>query len=95
MLQSLEDDSLSFITMPLDPENPIIEQKDIDAGCKDLSIDPKNLAMLLIVSVHRTPEAIRLSVNARAPLFMDVTRRVATQYVFHNNKYDIQHPITA
>ena len=94
MLQSLDDNDLSFITLPIDIENPIIDATDIVQGCKDLSIEEKHLALLLIVSVHRTPGAVRLSVNARAPLFMDAVRRVATQYVFHNNKYKVQHFIT-
>lgn len=94
LLQSLDDLALSFITLPVDIDNPIIDVEDIRQGCKDLDIKEDNLAMLLIVSVHRTASAVRLSVNARAPLMLDATRRVATQYVFHNSKYRVQHFIT-
>ena len=94
LLQSLEDNELSFITLPVDLENPIIDKSDVMTACKDLEISSEELTMLLVVTVHRTPSAVRLSVNARAPIFINTPRRVATQYVFHNNKYQIQHMIT-
>ncbi len=94
LLQSLDDLELSFITLPLEVNNPIIEQDDIAVACKDLDIRMENLTLLLIVTVHRLPTGIKLSVNARAPVCVNTPRRVANQYVFHNNKYDIQHMIT-
>ncbi|MFO0388216.1 MAG: flagellar assembly protein FliW [Alphaproteobacteria bacterium] len=91
LLQSLEEDALSFITLPLPPENAIIAHRDIQMACKDLQIAEANLAVLLIVSVHRSPTEVRLSVNARAPLLIDAERRSGTQYVFQNDAYKIQH----
>ena len=52
------------------------------------------VALLLVVTVHRQSNGVKLSVNARAPIFISTLRRVATQYVFHNNKYEIQHLVT-
>ncbi|MCI5050170.1 MAG: flagellar assembly protein FliW [Rickettsiales bacterium] len=94
LLQSLEDNDLSFITLPVAVDNGIIDKEDILTGCKDLEISESELTMLLIVTVHRQPDGVRLSVNARAPIFISTNKRVATQYVFHNNKYAIQHMIT-
>lgn len=94
LLQSLEDNDLSFITLPVELENAVVERKDIEQACKDLEIPSDELTMLLIVTVHRTGGAVKLSVNARAPIFIHTARRIATQYVFHSNKYDIQHMIT-
>lgn len=94
LLQSLDDIELSFITLPVDIDNAIIERRDIDLACKDLQLSTDTLTLLLIVTVHRAGNNVRLSVNARAPIFVDTPRRVATQYVFHNNKYQIQHMIT-
>jgi flagellar assembly factor FliW len=95
LLQSLDDEELSFITLPVDLQNPIVEETDIKAACQDLGISENSMAMLLIVSVHRGPGDMRLSVNARAPLFIDTERRLAQQYVFRNDKYKVQHMITA
>ena len=94
LLQSLEDMALSFITLPVDFENPVVERADLEQAAKDLDIPAKEMAALLIVSVHREAGITKLSVNARAPIFIHASRRVATQYVFPNTKYDIRHMIT-
>jgi len=91
LLQSVEEDALSFITLPLPLDNSIIMPADIEATCKDLQIAEANLALMVIVSVHRSPTQVKLSVNARAPLFIDAERRAGTQYVFQNDAYKIQH----
>lgn len=94
LLQSLDDSQLSFITMPLEMKNPIIEEADITKACTELEVNQNDLALLLIVSVHRNQQFVRLSVNARAPLFVDAPRRLAAQYVFSTDKYKVQHMIT-
>jgi flagellar assembly factor FliW len=94
LLQSLDEAELSFITLPLDIDNKIIDKADIETACKDLAYAPSNVTLLLLVTVHRAGNQVRLSVNARAPILIDTPRRIASQYVFHNSKYDIQHMIT-
>lgn len=95
LLQSLDDHALSFITLPAEMKNSIVAAEDIAAACRDLEIEPRNLALLFIVSVQRTPERVTLSVNARAPIFIDSARRAAMQYVFPNDKYQVRHIIGA
>jgi len=90
LLQSLDDTALSFITLPLEINNSIISAADIRGAADDLQIKYDDLAILLIVSVHRSPDKIRLSANARAPLFIDVKRKVGAQYVFQNDHYKVQ-----
>lgn len=91
LLQSLEDASLSFITLPINIDNDIIDAADIRTAADELQIRHDNLAILLVVSVHRSPEKVRISVNARAPLFIDADRKLGVQYVFPNDKYRVQH----
>lgn len=91
LLQSLDDHSLSFITLPLDVENTIVSSADLRAAANDLQIKEESLAVLLIVSVHRNPEQVKLSVNARAPIFVDAERKIAVQYVFQHDGYKVQH----
>lgn len=93
LLQSLEDQALSFIMLPVDIENPMIDRADIEQACRDLDMSIENVAMLLIVTVYREGSLVRMSVNTRAPVFMNVQRRLASQYVFHNSKYQIRQPI--
>jgi flagellar assembly factor FliW len=95
LLQSLDDYNLSFITLPLDLQNGILLDQDLISAANELNIAVENLAILVIVSVHRMPSKIILSVNARAPLLVDSASRLATQYVFQSDKYKVQHIITA
>lgn len=94
LLQSMDDDELSFITLPIPLKNDIIDSSDIGSACTDLEIDMSDLTILLIVSVHRGVEGVQLSVNARAPLFIATEKQAAAQYVFTSNKYAVQHFIT-
>lgn len=91
LLQSLDDHALSFITMPLEIENSIIAPADIRTAVADMQIKDENLALLLIVSVHRSPDQVQLSVNARAPIFIDAERKIGVQHVFQNDQYKVQH----
>jgi len=72
-------------------ENEMIETPDIDEACEILGIEKKSLALLLIVSVHRKTTSVSLSVNARAPLFIDSDNKAAAQFVLPNSKYLIRH----
>ena len=93
LLQSLDDLSLSFITLPVEANNPIVERADIEQAARDLNIAVEQLVTLFVVSVHREAGAVKLSVNARAPIMLDSVRRIATQHVFHNAKYQIRQPL--
>ncbi len=93
LLQSLDDDALSFITLPLDVDNGIIARADLEQGARDLGIAAESLAVLLIVSVHRETTGVRLSVNARAPILMHAQKKTAHQYVFASSQYNIRHAI--
>ena len=94
LLQSLDDHALSFITLPVSMENAIITRKDLLAACQDLQILEANLAVLLIVTVHRSPGQVRLSVNSRAPLLIDAERKLGVQYVFTSDIYKVQHMLS-
>lgn len=91
LLQSLEDHALSFITLPLPFDNSIIAAADLRQVTADLRVADEDLALLLIVSVHRSVADVKLSVNARAPLLIDSVAKVGVQYVFQSDKYNVQH----
>lgn len=93
LMQSLDDTSLSFITLPVEINNPIVDRADMEQAARDLSIPLNQLVALFVVSVHREAGAVKLSVNARAPIILDSVRRVAVQHVFHNAKYQIRQPL--
>lgn len=90
LLQCLDDFALSFIALPAGVENGIIARADMQAACRELGIGEDALVMLLVVCVHRGSEATKLSVNARAPIFIDVSRKVGLQHVFTSDQYKVQ-----
>lgn len=94
VLQSLEDVALSFIALPVDIQNPIIEQQDLLQAARDVEMPIEDLAVLLLVTVHRDTGVARLTVNARAPVLMNTKRRLAVQFVFSNTKYQIRQPLS-
>lgn len=91
LLQSLEDTALSFITLPVAVDNPIVARNDLLIACREMQIAENDLVALLIVTVHRSPDQVKLSVNARAPLLIDVQRKLGVQHVFQQDSYKVQH----
>jgi flagellar assembly factor FliW len=90
LLQSLDDLSLSFVVLPLAQTNNLIDREDVKEACKTLAIAEEDLLILLIASVHKEPDSTRLSVNTRAPVMVDVKNKLAAQYIFMNNKYEVR-----
>jgi flagellar assembly factor FliW len=93
VLQSLDDPDLAFLVAPLNLESNTIEASDLEDACAYLGICRDNLAVLLIVTVRRDGNSAQISLNMRAPLFVDAERRLARQYVLPNNKYAIRHAL--
>jgi flagellar assembly factor FliW len=95
VLQSLSDPNLAFITLPIDVRNnTLIDQADLEQAAKDLDLPLSDLLVLLIVTVHRESGGTKLSVNARAPVLVRVSMKLAAQYVFPHAKYQIRQPLT-
>lgn len=94
LLQCADDAALSFITLPLPLDNPIVRREDILAACQEMGIAERDVVPLLIVCVHRSPAGTRLSVNARAPVMIDAARKVGGQHVFLQDRYSVQHFIS-
>lgn len=93
LLQSLDDFTLSLIALPLELDNPIIAREDLIIASQDIGIPLGSMLPLLVVSVYRTPEHTRITVNARAPLLLDTGTRQGLQYVFPHGRYKVQHVI--
>lgn len=90
LLQSLEDQTLSFVVAPYNTETGTIDPADIATACHSLAFDPANIACLLVVSTRQAGEAVQISVNLRAPVIVDTVSRVGHQYVLLNNRYSVR-----
>lgn len=93
VLQCLSDKDLAFLVAPLNLESGAVDEADLAEACANLGIVRDRLAVLLIVTVRRDAEGAHVSVNMRAPLFVDTGTNVGRQYVMPNNKYSIRHTL--
>ncbi len=93
VLQCLSDQNLAFLVAPLSAENSAIDQADVEEACAATGIALADLALLLIVTVRRDETGAHVSVNLRAPVFVDTRNHVARQYVMPNSKYPVRHSL--
>jgi len=91
-LQSAEDGAVAFVVV--DPfiakadYEPVIENDDI----RLLGIGgPTDVLMLGIVTIRTQP--FTATVNLRAPVVVNSTRRIAKQIVLENDAYLVQYPL--
>ncbi len=91
LLQSLQPTDLSFIVLAYDADGGHIESADIDAARTHLGIAPDDLAIMLIATVHKRTDGFELSVNLRAPLFLDTANRLGWQFIMSSDKYEVRH----
>jgi flagellar assembly factor FliW len=56
-----------------------------------MGIAPADGAILLVVSVRKSGEAVSISVNLRAPIVIDTANRHAWQHVLANPAYSVRH----
>ena len=95
VLQSMDQDGLCFLVMPLDLKNSKYHvRKDIEEAMEAVGVEQKDAAALMIVSTKISDGEKRvLVVNTRAPIFIDTANQTAMQYVLPNTDYSIQQSI--
>ena len=93
LLQSLDDAQLSFIVTVLDPESGAVLVEDLKDGAASVGLTFESAIFLLIVTLRVADGGTAASVNLRAPIVLDMERRIARQVVLANNAYPIQQPL--
>ena len=93
LLQSLVEPTLSFVVAPFNIECGAIEEDDLDGACRSLSITVENLAIVLIVATRKIGPETQVSVNLRAPIFIDTLSQTGWQFVLPKDRYPIRHVI--
>lgn len=93
LLQCIEDHELSFIVITADCDNELIKEQHVSDACVTLELQKEQTILLFIVTVHEGEDR-HLSINAKAPIFVDFTKGTAAQYVFQCPDYDIRHRIS-
>lgn len=98
LLQSIDDEKLCFITIPLPPsyyesDASLIKNEDLLAAVKFLNYNKNHVQVVLIATIHNQDNEYQVSVNLKAPIIIDSLTMRATQYIFHSPCYSIQHYI--
>jgi len=93
ILQAVEAVEIGFITMPLADDVPVIRAADLAEVARMLDIAQGELLVLAIVTLVPTPAGVEKHVNLRAPLFVDVRRRIGAQVVLANADYPLRHRV--
>ncbi len=91
VMQSLVDEETSFAVMPHDLLDEGLAAEDIADMKAVLEIKGDELLIMLIASIQHTSSGARLSVNLRAPVFVNTETKEAYQIVLPNGKYAVQH----
>ncbi len=93
LLQSLNDPAASFPVLPIGLDEVAIDKEDLDAALGASGIPREDAAILLVVTARKSANKVELTVNLRAPVFVDTRRRIARQLVLPNDKYPIRHAL--
>jgi flagellar assembly factor FliW len=93
LLQSLENPEVSFILTPFELTPDLISAEDLESGAQSVGFDVKACNTMLIVTARSEPDGVKLSVNLRAPILMDLSRRLARQVVLGNADLPVRHAI--
>lgn len=93
LLQALDDPELSFIVVPLDPASGAVAAEDLADGAQTLGMAAQDAIFLLIVTLRAEEGGTTATVNLRAPLVVDLERRLAAQVVLANSAYPIRQPL--
>jgi flagellar assembly factor FliW len=93
LLQAIEAPEIGFITLPLPIDMPVLRATDVADVARLLDIEPGELMILAIVTLAQGAAGVETSLNLRAPLFIDVRRRVGAQVVLGDPSYPLRHRI--
>ncbi len=95
LLQCLTEPGLSFIVLPMDLDKAPIDSEDLKNAAEVLGIALADLAVLFVITIRALGpgQGISMSVNNAAPVLVDTNRRIGRQFVFSNNKYQVQQQI--
>jgi flagellar assembly factor FliW len=93
LLQSVESEQLCFLTLPISLNNNIIKEKDLLDAANTLGINEDKVAIILLCSTKSIDNKLKLVVNTRAPIFIDLFNQTAFQYVLHDSSYSLAHSL--
>lgn len=91
LMQSVSPKDLTFVLQPHCSELDLIQSEDLAEAAAELELDAANCCVMLIATLHPAADGYKTSVNLRAPVLIDKTRRLAWQVVLSNEGYPMRH----
>ena len=79
LLQSLNEDAISFIVIPFDANSSPLDGTDLEEACEASGVSRDSATLLFIVTIRPKAggDGVEMSVNLRAPIVFDLRARRA------------------
>lgn len=95
VLHGLDGDAVDLVVVPLAELGEPVAAADLDAIRAELAIPRADLVVLGIVTLPARGDRAGPRVNLRAPIFVDVVRRLGRQVVLADARYPFGEPLRA
>lgn len=95
LLRGLAGEPVELIVTPADNLPTAPAAADLEAARESLEIPAADLLVLCVVTLPPRGSGRSAQVNLRAPIFVDVVRRVAVQMVLSNRRYPFRAALQA
>jgi flagellar assembly factor FliW len=95
LLHGLDGDAVDLVVVPLASLGERVAADDVEDARAGLEIPPADLLVLCVVTLPGRRAQTSARVNLRAPIFVDVARRVGVQVVLANAGYPFREPLRA
>jgi flagellar assembly factor FliW len=91
--QSVEDGSIAFVVIDSLTVNPDFKPLIPETEVKLLEIgSPEEAVLLSVVTIHSNQ--FKVTANLRAPIVVNVKKKLAKQVILVDSKYSVQYPVT-
>ena len=91
LLQSVEKDVVIFLLYNQNINNSLINKIDIASSCMLVGIKKEELDLFLIASMKKVDKGVSITLNTKAPLFIDKKQNIGIQYVLQSSLYTTQY----
>lgn len=95
LLHALDGEPVDLIVLPLESLGERVAAEDLERARAELEIATADLLVLCVVTLPARGSGAVPRVNLRAPIFVDVARRVGAQTVLANTTYPFRETLRA
>lgn len=94
VLQSVENENtkIAFLVLQLNPFNSVMSVSDIEFIAEVMNVKIINLQVLLVATPQLSEDGkYNITLNTKAPIFVDKSNNIAMQYVLQSSHYNTKH----